>query len=282
MCILRVSAESQQSPSTTPQIKAQIKTDNTIKHQKPSDQTDKITNASPPIIPQIATKIENGVAKTNTENREEQGTEFWPSFFGLRLKITDSLLVLFTAILAIFTWCLHRSTHKLWKAGEDQMHITRDSLELAREEFISTHRPRLIHTHPMIPIEEGMPIQVEWCVVNVGATDAVIIESNATIFVGAKTFEARTPYSSDRDSMNGFTFIPGGAFTFTMSADQVDFHNPGQLHYLTLGEKVIYFFGFIMYRDNIHNVRRTAFFRRYDPNAERFIIVNEPDYEYAD
>jgi len=94
MCILRVSAESQQSPSTTPQIKAQIKTDNTIKHQKPSDQTDKITNASPPIIPQIATKIENGVAKTNTENREEQGTEFWPSFFGLRLKMSSGPLSL--------------------------------------------------------------------------------------------------------------------------------------------------------------------------------------------
>src|ERR1044072_2309336 len=31
----------------------------------------------------------------------EQGTEFWPPVFGVRLKITDTLLVLFTAVLAV-------------------------------------------------------------------------------------------------------------------------------------------------------------------------------------
>jgi hypothetical protein len=41
---------------------------------------------------------------TETENREEQGTEFWPPVFGYRLKVTDTLLAVFTA--GLFIACL--------------------------------------------------------------------------------------------------------------------------------------------------------------------------------
>jgi hypothetical protein len=49
------------------------------------------------------------------EQRENKGTEFWPSFLGVRLKITDSLLAAFTFGLLIFTGLLWNSTEKLWK-----------------------------------------------------------------------------------------------------------------------------------------------------------------------
>src|SRR5262245_433013 len=45
-------------------------------------------------------------------------------------------LVLATIAIAVFTWTLKQSTDKLWNANKG-------SLDLAREEFVSVHRPRL-------------------------------------------------------------------------------------------------------------------------------------------
>jgi hypothetical protein len=64
----------------------------------------------------------------HAEQGEEEGTEFWPPFLGIRLKITDSLLALFTAGLLIFTGLLWRSTDKLWAAGVRQAELTQTAL----------------------------------------------------------------------------------------------------------------------------------------------------------
>jgi hypothetical protein len=76
----------------------------------------------------------------HAEKGEEDGTEFWPSVFGVRLKITDSLLAVFTFGLLVFTGLLWRSTHKLWFAGEKQ-------LRLAREALVADQRAWLVVTH---------------------------------------------------------------------------------------------------------------------------------------
>ena len=64
----------------------------------------------------------------NGEHGSEEGTEFWPSFLGYRLKITDSLLVVFTLALALFTYRLWKSTHNLWRSAENQLQEFRRSL----------------------------------------------------------------------------------------------------------------------------------------------------------
>ena len=43
----------------------------------------------------------------------------------------------------------------------------------------------------------------------------------------------------------------------------------------------LYFFGYIDYLDNIGNKRRVAFCRRYIPEEERFITVQDENYEYS-
>jgi hypothetical protein len=174
--------------------------------------------------------------------------------------------------------------------SKESVDITKESMDLARKEFVSTHRPKLIirsvtikpPTHPALPIEEGKPVEVEGVVVNVGNTPAEIVESNVTVLVGGPMFHARTPFGPSSNNINGVKLVPGGAYTFWLRSEQIDFKNTPDLYSLNKGEKVIYFFGFIMYRDDIGNTRRTAFCRRYDPNAERFTVVNDPDYEYID
>jgi hypothetical protein len=67
------------------------------------------------------------------DHGSEEGTEFWPPLFGYRLKITDSLLALFTFGLCIATGFLWRATLKLWKAGEKQIAIAQKSADAAKE-----------------------------------------------------------------------------------------------------------------------------------------------------
>ena len=63
--------------------------------------------------PSASTKKEN--PKDSSPHGAEEGTELWPAFYGIRVKITDSLLGIFTLALSIFTALLWYSTYKLWK-----------------------------------------------------------------------------------------------------------------------------------------------------------------------
>jgi hypothetical protein len=175
-------------------------------------------------------------------------------------------------------------------ATEKAAEAAKKQTEVAINEFVSTHRPKVIvrsvtiepPTHPALPIEEGVPIKIRGTVVNIGDTPTEIIESNITILVAGPTFYVRTPFGPADNSINGRKLVPGGAWTFWVTADQVDFDNTPKIVALQRGEKVIYFFGFISYRDDIGNMRRTAFCRKYNPETERFDQTNDPDYEYAD
>src|SRR5206468_4261380 len=85
---------------------------------------------SPP-IPAHQPSTAERPAHTDAKKGEEEGTEFWPTFLGLRLKVTDSLLVLFTAALVGVTCALVRSTNKLWEAGERQINVALDAVKVA-------------------------------------------------------------------------------------------------------------------------------------------------------
>lgn len=120
-----------------PEIKAQQESNRPIQdHQDTQTETQsRPPPAEPPSLPS------NDHAANQREQGGEEGTEFWPSFLGHRIKITDSLLVIFTAVLAIFTLGLWVSTHRLWKAGERQAGLTREALALNRLEFAASQRP---------------------------------------------------------------------------------------------------------------------------------------------
>jgi hypothetical protein len=76
--------------------------------------------------PPVADHAKNGQA---AQHKEEK-SEFWSA------KLTDWLLAVFTFFLVAFTYRLWKSTEKLWET-------TDASVKLAREEFITSHRPWL-------------------------------------------------------------------------------------------------------------------------------------------
>src|SRR5258707_854604 len=62
--------------------------------------------------PNTATGTSENKRAHNEQDGGEQGPEFWPPLFGYRLKLTDTLLVLFTAALFIATWFLVTGAEK--------------------------------------------------------------------------------------------------------------------------------------------------------------------------
>jgi hypothetical protein len=89
----------------------------------------------------VAAVSDKGHASGHGEKAEEDGTEFWPSVFGLRIKITDSLLVAFTFGLTVFTGLLWKSTAGLFNvtkivADGDRPHMIPS--EMAASGFLNS------------------------------------------------------------------------------------------------------------------------------------------------
>jgi len=128
LCLVLTLSAQAPPPVNRPTIQTEQKADRAIQnHQapKPETQGGPPTPAEPPSLPPP------NHATNDSEQRGEEGTEFWPSFGGYRVKITDSLLVLFTAVLAIVTGGLHVSTKRLWLDSREQTRIQSETREIA-------------------------------------------------------------------------------------------------------------------------------------------------------
>jgi hypothetical protein len=75
-------------------------------------------NAAPG-LPSVGSKSSGGEGQPKAKHGEDEGTEFWPAFYGYRLKITDTLVAAFTALLFFATIALWWSTRRLVKGAEE-------------------------------------------------------------------------------------------------------------------------------------------------------------------
>ncbi len=106
----------------------------------PNYQQDNALNARP-VVPAIPSSHLNKEGRQDGNEATEEGSEYWPwLIFGFRLKVTDSLLALFTFFLVVVgTWQgyhLNRTvvaTNRLWDAGERQIAVWKDAVEKAGE-----------------------------------------------------------------------------------------------------------------------------------------------------
>lgn len=185
---------------------------------------------------------------------------------------------------------------------------TEDSAKAAADNIILTHRPKLvIRGIGLVPgkyvegesgttIQDDVQWQVKYIVANVGGTEAHVTDSNLTIthinVVDGELFPEFPPYSESRHSMGVFTIKPGEHQERMVVLDQ----EPDTMRLRILKQMVrkgslhtsgtAYLLGFIQYRDNAGVSRRTAFFRHYDAQTERFRRDKYPEtpdsYEYAD
>ena len=111
-------AHSQQPPQA-PEIQARQDTKGSLKAQEKPKAP--VTNREPlpANVPEPVSVPQANQYEQQGKKPGDEGTEFWPPLFGYRLKVTDTLLVLFTALLFVATWRLWLATDNLVKGSDD-------------------------------------------------------------------------------------------------------------------------------------------------------------------
>jgi hypothetical protein len=100
-------------PIKTPDIQTKQESEYGIKNQKSAATHTDSTNPSVTTSTKVVALAAEEKGQAKSYHGDQEGTEFWPPFFGYRLKVTDTLIALFTAGLFIATWWLYRATRTL-------------------------------------------------------------------------------------------------------------------------------------------------------------------------
>ena len=182
--------------------------------------------------------------------------------------------VVATIAIAAFTGTLWWSTHKLWKAGERQFKLTRD-------EFISTHRPKLIVRQ--FVLDRPMPnqvVKINFSIINVGDTEATwrYIAAEVALWNGryweAPGIDHVVKPISKPPIKNGQRISATIQSRFSITAAQIRAVEQNELIICAVGE--------LTYADVLGTQRRTGFRRNYDCSTDMFTASPYSDHEYQD
>jgi hypothetical protein len=211
------------------------------------------------------------------------------------IKWTDKIVAASAAASAFFALVLAWFTYRLIRVGRDQHQAATDSLSLAREEFITSNRPRIRIRHIFLTsgIEEDNPVTVDIHLVNVGDSAAIVKEIGIDFNVvtsGRRLSGNMIPPVRKVDEFRcglGDTIVLHSIKTFSpLQADQVIS--------ITFGERILHCFGYIEYTDTgpeeSRKSKRTAFCRAFalpispEDGIGRFLPLDtpDPDYEFED
>jgi|SRR5271166_223641 len=178
-----------------------------------------------------------------------------------------------------------------------QAKLIRGTLELARAEFRSTHRPRMRLKHAWFTDQTAwrlngpLEINLDW--VNIGNTNARItwINYQSLILPTGQRLPQRPPYDDGVTQNTRFRTDSDLLSGITLKRPVCDgILNAQEVHDILWGSHRLYLIGTIEYWDGA-GLRQTAFCRRltyntYPPgdltDTGRFEIENDPDYEYED
>src|SRR5579871_778937 len=238
------------------------------------------------------------VAQGSQEGGGQPGIESY-TIDGIRFRITDGLLALFTFFLVV--------------VGFGQGFLVMRQIKLGRQEFIATHRPRIILRDVVMgTVLEGQPIHVIMRFVNIGDSPAKILHSMADFAlvstrsprfmihvsvephneIGALRFDAGQerliPYGSLRQRPNSGRAPEWDAKKFMPRSRPFEDHAaasyaPTVWPPVRRPDVEINLIGQIIYVDKLGTKRRTAFRRVLDPELRLFrSIKDDTELDYAD
>lgn len=164
-----------------------------------------------------------------------------------------------------------------------QSNLLRKQVGLARREFIASRRPRLkVRSIILKPPIVGDPVKISYLIVNVGDTDAKLLERAQKIYftVSDEPFVGIADYE-EKEISRGETILANGK-SISIEHEFGIWRTQPEIDECKRSEKRINLIGYLSYKDGNGTVRRTGFHRRWDVNLGRFDIMNDPDHEYDD
>jgi len=195
-----------------------------------------------------------------------------------------SFQIVTTVLLLIFTG-------GLWVTSIWQWNIANKTLALQ-------FRPKLIVRNFEIPLrlEGGNAkyyfirnelVSGQFYVANIGDGPATITESLCIVYwQKGLVLPMRRPYEgNDGNNPVAGKIEPGGRLTAVFQSEEllpISQIEIGMMGYPYSPSWRVYIMGWIEYSDDLGIGRRTAFCRRFDPTTNRFMPVDDPDYEKAE
>lgn len=198
---------------------------------------------------------------------------------GTQQESTEQALARYNEYLAWFTGILAIATIMIGAINGFQ-------LWLARAEFVSTHRPKIIVRQFQIdPIVYDQPITISFSVINAGDTTAfprfaagevALWDVERQIYEAPGIDPVERPITVERV----MTIESGERVTFSIvSRFQV---SEAQCDAIDQHRFLIRCVGEITYLDERNIKRRTGFHRTYNSQSDIFAISRDPDQEYQD
>ena len=212
----------------------------------------------------------------------------------VRRTTAEVLTALATCVVGAFTFTL-------WRATDTQARLTRDVLNLSRDEFNATHRPRIRvrqvtldrpYEEGSAPFKAGKPIYGHFEIVNVGDIEANVLIWRAFLLPGREGSPPAWPThvdpdpESDRFEMDRPILSPGVYGQLWMKS-RYSLTESGEMNLRSLAHgNRLYAIGRITYEDSNHVSRTTEFCRCWrmpsGSQVPRFYRVDDPDFEYED
>ena len=160
------------------------------------------------------------------------------------------------------------------------------TIRLARESFIALHRPRLI-VRSIRPEFDGSELvsAIQVRIVNAGSSSATITAVDGQLLRRPGNSEIAWEYPVPR-ALDTPVRLVGGASHILRLQHKVPANEDEELASnicaIGFGDQNLVAWGAVVYKDDLGSERRTGFFRRYDPDARRFLPAERCEEEYQD
>jgi hypothetical protein len=226
-------------PPYAPAVNSEQHSDSRLKAHQGDDAKRGATNDAPPGIPAIGGEGGCGKCQPKAEHGEEEGTEFWPPFYGYRLKITDTLVAAFTALLFFATVALWLSTRNLVRGAD----------KTSKQQL----RAYLLPDKAIVPRTDLVPTTIEINIKNFGQTPAYNVTSwLRTELVAADQVETDELFLFQETTKASIDVGPGGFLRL---------HRPVSVTLVDelIEGKVLVAWGSIKYRDIFRRCQFTTF-----------------------
>lgn len=216
------------------------------------------------------------------EDRKERGEK----------TANDRKLTMFTKWQALFAGCL--TVIAIFQLGLFwwQLRLLRETIKLTRDEFRASFCPRLIVRKISIHIDRGgsNSLAIDFDIVNIGGTRAAMTEISAKLWLPqAASFPRPIVSYGEPLRLQNYILESGMSYSGKHIATpeerdeyclQLGFANGNPGRPIFHEGTDMFFLGYVRYLDELGRRFETAFLRKYDFHSQRFLIVDDPDYEY--
>jgi hypothetical protein len=240
------------------------------------------------------------VIQQSTSHGNKQNQQKWYQ----RPSITDWGIPGVSFFYAIISLGLLNATRKQAKlavigaeAAKANAEAAKQQANIANKALLLQFRPRLIVRNfvvqPHVDVGEHGPIYYfvrnhfvhgQCFVANVGDSAATITESFCKVYWLKGPLPMRRPYEG-QDAHNPISGRVEAGDRRTLSFNSDEPLNIGHTEIGLMGYPdfkpvwSVYVMGWIEYKDDLGFERRTSFCRKFEPTINRFVPINDPDYE---